>query len=162
MTDSEFSERLAAMRETLYRVCYAQLSQSCDREDAVQEALLKAWSGRHKLRDERYMQTWVVRILINECHNIRRRREVPLAELPVLAAPDSQNAELHDAILRLSEKLRLPLVLHYIEGFSAGEAASILKIPRGTVLWRLSKARAELREALGDEKTREVISHVQG
>ena len=73
MSDEEFAERIAAMTQTLYRVCYAQLSQPCDREDAVQEALRKCWQKRGQLRDARYLQTWVIRVLLNECHNIQRR-----------------------------------------------------------------------------------------
>jgi RNA polymerase sigma-70 factor (ECF subfamily) len=158
MTDSNFAERLIAMRETLFRMCYAQLPQGCDREDAVQETLLKAWGHRKSLRDERFLQTWVIRILINECRNIQRSREIPHESVPERAAPDTANAELHDALFRLEEKLRLPVILHYIEGFSAGEAAAILKIPRGTLLWRLSKARGKLREAL--DPVKEVQNHV--
>ena len=108
MTDDEFAERLAAMRETMYRVSYAQLARACDRDDAVQETLLKAWGKRRKLGDERVMQTWVIRILINECHNIQRkqRRETLPGVLPERAAPADADAELHDALFRLEESLR--------------------------------------------------------
>jgi len=150
MTDDEFIKRLTAMREAIYRVSCAQLQRACDRDDAVQETLLKAWINRHKLRDERYMQTWVTRILINECHNIHRRQKRESAnqelteQIPV-ADPDVEtNAELYDALLRLDRKLRLPVVLHYIEGYHIKEISKILGIPKGTVLWRLSKARKEL------------------
>ena len=150
IAEPEFAERLTAMRETMYRVCYSQLPEAHDRDDAVQEALFKAWAKRHTLHDERYMQTWVVRILLNECRNIqrKRKREIPTETMPQRAAPPDADTELHDALFRLDEKLRLPIILHYIEGFSTGEMASILKIPRGTVLWRLSKGRGELRELL--------------
>jgi len=153
MTDNEFTERLTAMRETLYRVCYSQLSAGSDRDDAVQEALLKAWSTRHRLRDERFMQTWVIRILINECHNIQRRRmrETPLDELPERPAPQEADGELHDALFRLDEALRLPVVLHYIEGYRVEEIARMLRLPKGTALWRMSKARKELRSMLGED-----------
>ena len=62
MSDEEFSQRITAMTQTLFRVCYAQLRQPCDREDAVQETLRKCWQKRGQLRDERYLQTWVVRV----------------------------------------------------------------------------------------------------
>ena len=80
VTSDKFSTQIVAMMQTLYRVSYAQLSQSCDRDEAVQECLYKAWQKRHQLKDEQYMQTWVIRILINECHNIQRKRckELPL------------------------------------------------------------------------------------
>ena len=84
MTNDEFAERIVGMTQTLYRVCYAMLPQAADREDAVQECLKKAWEKRGSLRDERYLQTWVIRILINECHDIHRRakREAPAEALP--------------------------------------------------------------------------------
>lgn len=153
MTCDEFSTRIVAMMQTLYRVSYAQLSQGCDRDEAVQECLCKAWQKRHQLKDERYMQTWVIRILINECHNIQRKRarELPLEELTEWAAPAEADTELHDALLALEEALRLPLVLHYIEGFSIDEIARILRCPQGTVKSRMRRGRHELKILLSEE-----------
>lgn len=122
MSDEEFAERVTAMTQTLYRVCYAQLSQACDREDAVQEALRKCWQKRGQLRDARYLQTWVIRVLLNECHNIQRRaaRLQPCATLPERAAAPQPmgTTRVGEALLGLEEKLRMPLVLHYMEGYS--------------------------------------------
>ena len=142
------------MMQTLYRVSYAQLSQSCDRDEAVQECLCKAWQKRNQLQDERYMQTWVIRILINECHNIQRKRgrELPLEALPERAAPADAEPELHDALLALEESLRLPLVLHYIEGFTTEEIAQILRWPQGTVKSRMMRGRRELKKMLSEEE----------
>ena len=50
MTKEEFGRRVAGMMGTLYRVCYAQFCRQCDREDAVQEALRRAWEKRDTLR----------------------------------------------------------------------------------------------------------------
>ena len=107
MSDEEFSQRITAMTQTFFRVCYAQLRQPCDREDAVQETLRKCWQKRGQLRDERYLQTWVVRVLLNECHGIQRRsaRVQPAEQLPertVSPQPMGQG-RLHDALLALSE-----------------------------------------------------------
>jgi len=138
------------MRESMYRVSCSQLRSGFDREDAVQETLMKAWNNRHKLRNEQYMQTWVTRILINECNNIYRKhkRETAVSELQEHATVGNTNieanSELYEALFNLSTKLRLPLILHYIEGYTTQEIAKILSIPRGTVLWRMSKARKEL------------------
>jgi RNA polymerase sigma-70 factor (ECF subfamily) len=159
LEDHEFSERIVAMTDTLYRVCYAQLRNEHDREDAVQECLCKAWQNREKLRDGRYLQTWVCRILINECHNIQRRNS-RLSESGLDGRTDSaQNLppppdaipELHDALLRLPDEQRMPIVLHYLAGFSIGEIAQILEVPAGTVKSRMHHARASLATALQDE-----------
>ena len=63
MTKEEFAQRIVAMTEVLHRVAWSQLGQAADREDAVQETIRRAWEKRDRLRDERYMQTWVIRIL---------------------------------------------------------------------------------------------------
>lgn len=146
MTKEEFSQRIVGMMQTLYRVSYAQLPQGCDREDAVQECLYKAWKRQHQLRDERYMQTWVIRILINECRNIQKRngRTLPLEELPERVAPPDADSALHDALLALPESLRLPILLYYIEGFAVKEVAQILSLPQGTVKSRMRRGRQEL------------------
>jgi RNA polymerase sigma-70 factor (ECF subfamily) len=153
MTSDEFSTRIVAMMQTLYRVTYMQLPQSCDRDEAVQQCLYKAWKKRHQLKDDRFMQTWVIRILINECHNIQRKRgrELPLDELPERAAPAGADYELHDALFCLDESLRLPIVLYYVEGYSVGEIAKILRWPQGTVKSRMRRGRQELKKTLYGE-----------
>lgn len=72
MDKKEFAERVHAMQERLYRLTAGQLREEQDRKDAVQEAIFKAWKGRARLRDKAYFETWLIRILINECHNIQR------------------------------------------------------------------------------------------
>jgi RNA polymerase sigma-70 factor (ECF subfamily) len=153
LTGDEFAGRIEDMTQTLYRVSYSMLAQPCDREDAVQEAIRRAWEKRDCLRDERYMQTWVVRILINVCRDMyaRRRRETPVDVLPERTCPEGADADLHDALMRLSEKMRLPIVLHYMEGYDIGEIAGMLRLPTGTVKTRMRKARTLLREMLSEE-----------
>jgi len=153
MNGEEFERRTLGMTATLYRVGYAMLSSPPDREDAVQEALKRAWEKRGRLRDERYFETWVVRILINVCRDLyrRKRRETPVADLPERAAPPGADPDLHDAILRLPEALRLPLVLHYMEGYGVSEIAGMLRLPGGTVKTRLRKARSLLKRMLYEE-----------
>ena len=164
MSDEEFSQRITAMTQTLFRVCYAQLRQPCDREDAVQETLRKCWQKRGQLRDERYLQTWVVRVLLNECHGIQRRsaRVQPAEQLPECAVSPQPMGQgrLHDALLALPEKLRMPLVLYYMEGYSVEETASMLRVPQGTVKTRLRKGRQELKKLLlAPENTIGGLSH---
>lgn len=153
MTGEEFARRIEGMVQTLYKVCYAQLARACDREDAVQNALEKAWRCRERLREEQHMQTWLIRIAINECHNLQRRmkRECLAGEMEERSAPEGEDGALHDALLRLPEKHRMPLLLHYMEGYSVAEVATILKLPQGTIKSRMRRGRMQLREELGRE-----------
>lgn len=154
MDKTEFAERVHAMQERLYRLTYGQLREEQDRKDAVQEAILKAWQGRERLRDKAYFETWLVRILINECHNIQRagRRVFPVEKLPeqpyIEKNMEGSDAELREAVLKLPMKLRLPVMLHYIEGYTTEEAGRILRVPVGTIRSRLKKARELMKEML--------------
>lgn len=152
MQNEEFSRAVLGMMETLYRVASAQLPQRADREDAVQEALSKAWENRRRLRDERYLQTWVIRILLNECHTMQRRmaRTRPAEDVPAVQSRQ-ETGPLKGALLRLEERYRVPILLHYIEGYSVAEVAGILRVPQGTVKTWLARGRKALKAILDEE-----------
>ena len=79
MNDQEFTMRVRLMERKLYRIAHAILWNDADCADAIQEAVFKGWMKRSGLREERYFETWLVRILINECKNIiRRQKRAPL------------------------------------------------------------------------------------
>lgn len=149
MTESKFAERVRALRGPLWRIAWAMLRSGADCDDAIQEALLRAWNRIGGLRDETVFDTWLMRILVNECRDILRRRarrpQSPLEGVPEPAAP-SENAALRDAIFALPMALRLPLLLHYMEGYSVKETARMLRLPETTVHWRLHAARKRIRD----------------
>lgn len=158
MTHEEFARRIVAMQGTLYRVSCAILPQLCDREDAVQSAIEKAWLKRAALRDENRLQAWVIRILINECYAIARsrRREIPVAAVPDAPAPTGANTDLYRFFSALPDKLRLPMVLFYLEGHEIKEIAAILHLPTGTVKSRLSRGREAMRRSKAFEEVQDL------
>ena len=90
---------------------------------------------------------------MNRCadvHRFRLRRPVlALEDIPELARPADEGAELWDAVARLPEKLRTAVHLHYAEGYSTEEIAALLGIPAATVRTRLHRARRQLKDLLG-------------
>ena len=150
MDKGDFVCRVHVIKDRLYRIAYGQLHNLPDCMDAVQEAVLRAWKYRHRLREEDFFETWLIRILINECHKIQhvRRHMVPMAVVPEQEYIDSSNQELYEAIMALAEKLRLPIVLHYIEGYTTEEISSILHVPVGTIRSRLKRGRQLLNNEL--------------
>ena len=155
MTKQEFEARIIGMQDTLWRVSATILRQSCDREDAIQECIYKALRKRETLRDDRFMQSWVIRILINECYSIHRRAkwERPselIPEPPPLPGPDA-DPTVFRALFSLEEKMRLPVVLHYVEGYSVEEVARIMRIPVGTVKSRLARSRERIKQEMEKE-----------
>ena len=155
MTKDDFTVQILDMKKTLYHVACGILRSEADREDAVQEAILKAWEKRDSLKNEAAFRSWVTRILVNECYDICRRsgKVIVLDELPESAAPeDTEGRELRGLIMQMDEIYRIPIIMFYIEGFSIREISEILHIPEGTVKSRLFAGRAKLRNVLGEEE----------
>ena len=77
---------------------------------------------------------------------------MPLDSCTDLRAPTGEpvDTELRDALMALPVKLRVAMVLYYVEGYSVGEIAGMTRVPAGTVKSRLSRGRKLLREALSD------------
>ena len=152
MTRTDFIRRVRACERRLYRVARTMLSSEADCEDAVQEALLKAWSKLDALREEAYFETWLIRILVNQCKTFYRRKPHAEAELSEdIPYPETFESPLLDALKSLPHKPGIVLELHYIEGDSVRECARLLGIPEGTVKWRLNQGRRLLRLAIGEE-----------
>ena len=148
-----FVEELEAHQAMLYRVAYTILRSDDACRDALQDAALRAWEKRSTLREPRYFRTWVTRILINICYDVRRkrRRVVYLEDVPEPAAPPPPDPELAAVLKQLPERLRLPLVLYYAEGMSYAEIASALRVPQSTVRNRLHNGKKRLRKELEAE-----------
>ena len=154
MTGEAFAKAVTEMTQTLYRVSCSQLPNEADREDAVQEALRRAWEKRGSLKDDRYLRTWVVRILLNVCHDIQRegKRMIPAEEIPEPGVPSGEETvDLKECLLRLDERERIPILLYYLEGFDIGQIAKVLRIPQGTVKSRLHRGREQLRTICREE-----------
>ena len=155
MLQADFIQRVRACERRLYRVARTMLPQECDCEDAVQEALLRAWDRRESLRQEAYFDTWLIRILINQCKTFYRRRPPEPAELTEdIPQVTSEETPLLEALMTLPRKQRVTLELHYIEGYSVAETARILRLPEGTVKWRLKRGRELLKQSLNREEAR--------
>jgi len=148
---------MAEYETSLARMCYAYLGDSALAEDAVQETFVKAYKGYHTFRAEADEKTWLMRIAINTCKDIRRSawlrhndREASLGNLSEGSEPFSeQDDTLVRAVMALRPRLREAVLLHYYQGMSVPEVAAALGISRAAVYDRLDKARTALREALG-------------
>jgi RNA polymerase sigma-70 factor (ECF subfamily) len=136
------------------------LGNRSDAEDAVQDAFLKACRGAGSFRGQSAFSTWVYRILVNACHDLRRRRrsreesltpdDTPLetAHRPSETGRERLRVELRQAIDGLQPMNRSVFVLFEVEGFSHREIAEILGIPEGTSRNLLFRTKRELQEIL--------------
>ena len=153
MDEQTYLDRMRAAEQVLYRVACTLLDSEAYRRDAMQETALRAWEKRDTLRQEQYFQTWAVRIMINVCRTMHRQRRRMTVTEDVGERPAPQgDTELRLALEALPERYRLPLVLHYLMGFSVEDIARTLRMPSGTVKYRLHQARKALRVELDGEE----------
>ena len=150
--ERQFVSEVTEMKDMLYRLSVSYLHSDADAQDAVQQALEKAWQHRSRVGDGAF-RPWLTRIVINECKTqLRRAKRVqPSDQLEAYAGTTPPpDIALSDALSRLPDKLRTPLLLHYREGFSVEEVAKSLRVPASTVRSRLYRARNALRDQLTD------------
>lgn len=158
MSDQEYMARVRAMERKLYRIAHAILWSDADCADAIQETVFRGWMKKGGLREEKYFETWLVRILINECRNqLRRQKSAPLplneSVRTGLCGELETDMNLRAALQELPEKYRVPLLLHHMEGYGLEDIAKMLKLTPALVKSRLHQARNALRKILkaGDE-----------
>lgn len=158
-------QEVESWRPTLYRVAFSWCHDRALAEDLVQETLLKALSRHAQLRDAERLKGWLFAILNNGFRDHLRRQRVhddidELAdEMPGTApTPEDERAtaeivaRVRAAIARLPLGQRQVVTLVDLEELSYAEVALALGIPIGTVMSRLCRARATLRDTLTDER----------
>lgn len=156
MDRDEFVVRTEAVKTRLYRTAYLYLGNEADALDAVDEAVYQALRSLKKLRHPEFFESWLTRILLNECYKeLRlRKRFSHEEEIPDTAGPDDyDHLPLKEAIRHLPEELRAVVILRFFSGYTQSETAEILKVPQGTVATRQRRALRLLRLELGEEGT---------
>lgn len=153
MNNEEFAKRIEAIRSRLYRTALVYLRNETLALDALDETVYKALCGYRKLRQIEYFDTWITRILINECHNEQRRQKRLhyMEELPETAQEQFDALPLKEAIRKLPKDLKDVIVLRYFAGYTLVETAEALKIPQGTAATRQRRALKLLKLELDEE-----------
>ena len=129
-------------------------------QDAVQEALLKAWRGMRALRDPDAWDAWLRRLTVRACYDVARREwrrdrmEVAVEPDPATVASTDDTAGVVDRdwlgreLMRLNIDQRAVIVLHYYLDLAVSEVAEILDIPYGTAASRLHRGLEAMRSAI--------------
>jgi RNA polymerase sigma-70 factor (ECF subfamily) len=130
-------------------------------DDVVQEALLRAWKSLDSLRDDGSAKQWLLTIVRRENarHFERKRLETvdidqltPSQSALLATRPDEEFDDMRKAIFELDDDYREPLVLQVLMGFSTNEIAEYMGLKQGTVLTRLHRARARLKETMASDE----------
>jgi RNA polymerase sigma-70 factor, ECF subfamily len=162
ISDHTFDDWVRQYQRLLFGIAYWWTGSRTDAEELTQKAFFQAYRSRSSLREIEAVKGWLVGILrhcyAQMCRKGHSRMEIPLDEVMDKSGETidlrSDGADPHDflalrqALERLDERHRLPLVLFYFQELSYREIAEALDLPLGTVMSRLSRARQLLHECL--------------
>lgn len=142
-----------------YRIAYSVVRDHQQAEDVAQEGCARVVAGLRSLRSHRAFASWARRIVVNTaCSCVRtswrQLPAVPLSSRLETPADDSGTERLNFEATtdRLQPIYRVPLVLHYVHGYSSAEIGKMLDLPAATVRSRLKVARDRLRQHLLEEE----------
>jgi RNA polymerase sigma-70 factor (ECF subfamily) len=169
--EKSFSLLVEKHTNRTYRIAFSLLKNRSDAEDAVQDAFTTAYRSIKKLKNETAFGAWLARIVTTRSYDILRKRQrnklassdedsiSRMEQIPTkYNSPEAVELSfnLRWAIDHLPETHRLIILLHYAEGTTTDEIASIVRRPPGTVRRILSESYRLMRPYLEEEKHREV------
>lgn len=138
--------------DMLYRLALTHLGSREDAEDAVHDVFAKYISASPSFKDSEHEKAWFIRVTVNRCHDIFRRRarrnHLALEEAENISHTYEDEPEIIRIVHSLPEKYKSAIVLHYLEGFSVEETAKILSLTASAVKMRLSRGREYIKELM--------------
>ncbi len=149
---------LGLYSQSLIKIAFAYLKNTADAEEVAQDVFLAYLQKRPVFENDEHEKAWLIRTAINKSKNMlkagwfRSRNPVPedLSYLP------KEESDVLLAVLALDKKYRIPIHLHYYEGYSIQEIARILEANPATVGTWLARGRALLKEKIGGMEDEEV------
>ncbi len=149
----KFEEKYQAYAAMVYRLAMVYLGRHDEAEDVTQEAFIRLLCKAPAFADGDHEKRWLLRVTVNLCRDqlrgFWRKRAVELEEdYPIR---DRETFGLADAVVRLPEKYKAAIHLHYYEGYDVAETARILGLSRSAVKMRLSRGREMLKLELEEK-----------
>lgn len=149
-----FTELILNYQQDLYKIALTRLNTEYDIEEAIQETMISAFKNIKNLKDIEKFKKWIIKILINKCNEIYRKRIlrlVPLDEVDKYTIFESNNSEIeskldfYSIIKSLDKKERTIVVLYYSEKYTTKEIAEILNKNENTIKTILRRAKIKLK-----------------
>lgn len=152
-TKEQFSQLVMKYNESLFFTAKSILRNDTDAEDAVCNAVMKAFENFSQLREIKYFKTWITRIVINEAYMICRKNKNTdsLEDITDEPSYSEQRDDTWELVNSLDDEFRTVLIMFYYNDMPINEIAEHLNIATGTVKSRLSRGRKMLRKII--EKT---------
>ncbi|MTK11254.1 MAG: sigma-70 family RNA polymerase sigma factor [Clostridiaceae bacterium] len=151
--ENAFCELMKINKEVLYKTAYTYTKNQHDALEILDNTVYKAYISIKKLKDTKYFNTWIMRILINNCINfLNKKKRIVLFKENVDILKKTQPSENREEILDLYEaldaldgKLKIIIILRYFQDLTVPQIAEIMDYPLGTVKTYIHKALKQLR-----------------
>ena len=153
-----FSKLIKSIEKELYLTAKTRLKNEDDMEDAIQETVFKCYKNIKMLRDNSLFKAWAIKILINECNNIYRRKnkniisyEEKEMENYISADNDDEKMEFELLIQDLSYEEKIILTLYYYSRYTIREISKIAKVNQNTIKGKMARARKKIKRLYENE-----------
>lgn len=154
-----YIELIENIKVEMYKIASSQLRNIDDVNDAIQETIINSYTKLHTLKNPSYFKTWIIRILINECNHIYRKRKRQLGLFDKLShsvdisisteeeIQDKENDIDFDLLIQhLNYDERLILTLYYKNNYTPTEISDILSVNINTVKSKLLRTKQKLQK----------------
>ena len=152
-SEQEVNRAIEQYADMVFRLCMVNLKNQADAEDIFQTVFLKYTLYSKTFDSPAHEKAWLIRVTLNECRDLLksffRKNTVSLEEAETVISPE--HSIVLDAVRSLPKDYRDAVYLHYYEGYTAPEIATILKKNPNTVYTHLTRGRNMLKEILGGE-----------
>lgn len=154
-TEKTIDEVVEVYSDMLFRIALQNMKNTHDVEDIVQDTLMKYIERLPAFESEEHEKAWLIRVCINLCNDrlksawFKRRAELD-ENIAADIFEDNSHAELFSAVAALPAKMKNVVYLYYFEEYSIKEIAEMTDQSKNTVGSLLHRARAVLRETLGE------------
>ena len=156
--DEAFTQLIIQMQCEMFRIAQTRLKNIDDANDAIQQTNLYAYKNLRQLKEDKYFKTWIIKILINNV-NMKNRHYNKFQDEPVEDyigeieySNIEENIDLYDAIDRLDEKYKTPVILQYFHDLTISQIAEIMECNENTVKSNIRRAKKKLYDILKEEK----------
>jgi RNA polymerase sigma-70 factor (ECF subfamily) len=151
-----FTTLVCDIRHDLYKIARVRLSCNDDIEDAVQETIIEAFKSIKNLKDESAFKKWIIKILINKCNKIYKKKNKNNISYENLNFDDfvivenethiDDNLEFYYMLENLNYDERIAITLFYMEDYTTKEIAKILRTNENTIKTRIRRAKNKIKE----------------
>lgn len=146
-----FTSIILDMNDELYKIARTRLNDENDIFDAIQETMISSYKSIKKLKDPKCFKSWLIKILINKCNDIYKKKKIISIEQNNLQEYIQDETELDNnlnfiAIINcLNYSERIAILLYYQNQFTTKEIANILHTNENTIKTRIARAKNKIK-----------------